>query len=84
MFESCRAHLASLAGLDASRPASRRDQYFDVVVVPEDDEDEPDVSRAPIIPWPSWNLHTNLSWPLAGNLTSVSVSSPGWISLSTL
>ena len=31
-----------------------------------------------------WNLHTNFSSPLCGNVTCVSVSSPGWISLSTL
>ena len=36
------------------------------------------------MPWLWWNVQTNFSWPLCGNVTSVSVSSPGWISLLTL
>ena len=42
-----------------------------------------EVWSAPTMPWLSWNLQTNASWPVFGNVTSTSVSSPGWISWST-
>src|SRR4029453_10459878 len=57
-------------------------QYFEVVV--EDDEPAVELCSAPIMPSAPWNLQTNFNSPLAGNLTSVSVSSPGWFTLSAL